>query len=424
MKPNWLDVNSLGPFNHTNFTFQGRKCSHEGVLAGREDFLKSLALSSLEKFEFDKAKRRQTIRILEIGSYDGFISNYLFHQGFRKIITFEGRKENINKGKHLRKVLNEHDGVRHLRIDAEKIPKFFLRTFANRFDFVICFGLLHHLQNSHKFLGDVKKLLSPNGVLLLETVSLDDSSIDDKFQRAMEAKDILYRDGNTLIGFLGLKFESNYFPGSTIQGPFTTVPSERALQLLLTSVGMRIISKSKGWEELVTPQSLGHRQAVHTTVIRSEKINSPSILDRDGLIDSAIEDYEDTFCLNFVHDNKIEILQQLESDKEKQKQILNNYIFDTKDTAEKKILRSIMYEPRPKILFEHSKNFLQKGQRAEARRILKSLVEDDFCEDWRTTYRSLYLLGVIDSKKYLRYAKLCNPNFPIATLEKMFKLYR
>lgn len=101
MEKNWLRINSLGPYSHTNFTFQGKQCSHEGVLTGREDFLKNLALEKLGQFEIETGKSRKDIKILEIGSFDGFISNFLYHRGYRRVITFEGRRKNIKKEKLL-----------------------------------------------------------------------------------------------------------------------------------------------------------------------------------------------------------------------------------------------------------------------------------------------------------------------------------
>ncbi len=126
MQKTWLHINSLGPYNHTNFTFQRKQCSHEGVLKGRENFLKNLALEKLRQFEIEAGINRKDIKVLEIGSFDGFISSFLYHRGYRRVITFEGRRNNIKKGKALRRILGQRDRVKNFKVNAERIPKFIL----------------------------------------------------------------------------------------------------------------------------------------------------------------------------------------------------------------------------------------------------------------------------------------------------------
>jgi hypothetical protein len=60
-----------------------------------------LALEKLRSFELEAGKNRNDIKVLEIGSFDGFISSPLYHRGFHRLITFEGRRNNIKKEKLL-----------------------------------------------------------------------------------------------------------------------------------------------------------------------------------------------------------------------------------------------------------------------------------------------------------------------------------
>ena len=422
MQKDWLRINSLGPYNHTNFTFQGKQCSHEGVLKGREDFLKNLALEKLRSFEIEAGKNRKDIKVLEIGSFDGFISSFLYHRGYRRVITFEGRRKNIKKGKALRRILGQRDRVRHLKVNAERIPKFILFFLRNRFDFVICFGLLHHLQNPNRLITDISKMLSPNGLVLLETVSINDSVLSDTFREAVEPKDILYRDGNGSIGFLAMKLESDYFPGSTIENSLTSIPSESGLRLLLKVAGMEEVQNMDGWEKERSTEQLGQRRAVQTSVLLCQKHKEYEAIKKYGFSSDAIADYEDVFCLNLVDINRFEMFNQLESDEQK-KEFLSGWIVESENRREREILQSIMYSPKSKILFERAKIFLKQNRREEGIQILKSLVQSDFGEDWRTTYRSLYLLAAISRRRYLYYARRCNPNFPKSTYDKCKRFY-
>jgi SAM-dependent methyltransferase len=417
---NWLTINSLGPYSHSNFIFQGKEFSHEGPLQGRENFLKKTAEKSLSEFQIKNGIERKNIRILEIGSFDGAIANHLFHKGYTNITTIESRKINIKRGKLLRKVLKRQDGVKHFNMNAEKFPKFML-LLKGKFDFIICFGLLHHVQNPHKVLSDISKMLKDNAKseLLLETVSIDDSSMDKNYLEAIEAKDILYRDGNIKVGFLGIKRESDYFPGSTTSNQITTVPSKNGLLLMLSDLSFEIKFDFAGWEKTVEKQQLMHRKFVQTTLILAMKTKSFRF---DSSVAAA--DYEDSFCLSAINRAQLDTLMELQTIPHQLTSFIDEYCskIHVKE-GEREILKSIKYSPRPKLIFELAKVLLNEDRKTEAISILIDLVTKDFVEDWRTCYRSLYMLASVDSKKWLPYAKLCNMKFPKTTLNKMKDMY-
>lgn len=224
--------------------------------------------------------------------------------------------------------------MQHFKVNAERIPKFISLILKNRFDFVICFGLLHHLQNPNRLLTDISKMLSPNGLVLLETLSINDSVLNDTFREAVEPKDILYRDGSGSIGFLAMKLESDYFPGSTIENSFTTIPSQNGLRLLLKVVGMEEVQDIDGWEKELSTGQLGHRRAIHTSVFLCRIHKEYEAIKSNGFSAASIADYKDTFCLNLVDENKIEILNQLESDEQK-KGFISGLLLESKDNRER-----------------------------------------------------------------------------------------
>ena len=150
--------------------------------------------------------------------------------------------------------------------------------------------------------------------MLLETLSINDSVLNDTSRGALEPKDILYRDGNWSIRFLAMKLESDYFPGSTIENSFTTIPSQNGLSLLLKVAGMEEVQNIDSWEKGRLTEQLGHRRAVHTSVYLWKEHREYKALKSNGSSVASSADYEDTFCSNLVDENKIEILNQLESD--------------------------------------------------------------------------------------------------------------
>lgn len=410
-------INSLGPYNHSEFEYKGLIVSHEGPLAGREKFLKQSAYSELERICFEKELKRNEIRILEIGSYNGSIANFLYNSGFRKITTFESRKHNIARGKALRKMLGQRDRVRHKVVDIEKISNLRRRALRSKFDAVLCFGVLHHVQNPHRVLKELSNFLNENGLLLLETLVLNDSLQKREFKFALEPKDILYRNENSKVGFFGIKKESNYFPGSTSSQSVTTIPSISGLELFLEDVGIMVAAKGVGWEKTIERRQLNHRSQIMTTLISGVKVKR-----KDPVFDAA-ESYENVFCLEAVSQDKVQTLLQSIDNQEIFESYLTSFILKS-SAFEREILESIRFSAKTKLLFENAKNLLMIGKVQEGTEQLESIVRDGFCPDWRTAYRSLYLLSLVKTKVYRKHAIMCHPEFPKSTLRKMELKYR
>jgi hypothetical protein len=105
-----IEINSCGPFVHANYQIDGVTWSQEGPLTGRAEFLANSALSALQNLELDSR-----VRILDVGSYDGWILNQLYiHGKFRNLIGLEPRRSNIQRGQYLRKLLKIEDSATHL----------------------------------------------------------------------------------------------------------------------------------------------------------------------------------------------------------------------------------------------------------------------------------------------------------------------
>ena len=103
-----LEVNSCGPFVHSNYLIDGEEFSQEGPIKGRGDFLVNAALQRLELFPKD-------IKILDVGAYDGWVLNRIHSTGYTNLTGLEPRKSNIDRGVHLRSILGITDDVKHLQ---------------------------------------------------------------------------------------------------------------------------------------------------------------------------------------------------------------------------------------------------------------------------------------------------------------------
>jgi len=120
-----------------------------GFTEARQAFIRQL-LGSL---------RQQTdlFSALDIGCGIGYFSKFLLDAGFR-VVALDGREENVREGR-LR-----YPEIDFVIGDAEDLPLSQLGTF----DFVLCVGLLYHLENPFRAIRNLHSLTSK--VLLVESM--------------------------------------------------------------------------------------------------------------------------------------------------------------------------------------------------------------------------------------------------------------
>ncbi len=409
-----IEINSCGPFVHSHYEVDGFTVSQEGPLAGRAEFLVNYALSTLSNLQIE-----HDVQILDIGSYDGWILNQLYSRGgFVNLTGVEPRGANIDRGYYLRNLLNIEDPARHLCGTLEDVETLEL---TNRFDFVICFGVVHHLNDILDFLSRISLTLSTNGYLLLECLTLSDDLVTPEIQSAIEPKDIIYEDKQLETSIIGVKLESNYYPGSTRQTGTVQIPTRKSLTWLVAQAGFEIIEINSGWNKNNSSDSLihSHRKEADSTVILArwegggqkffnenriseiERIFTCGVLDERTI--SQIEE--------LVHQNSKPYNQLLRTSLEQLGTHLN--------TQESRVIRAIIHEPVAKLMFEMAKSRLHSGSLDEA---LEMLIEGvtKLDSDWRTVYRSFFLLAKLDlenSATWLKRLARCNPEFPISGIK-------
>jgi SAM-dependent methyltransferase len=257
-----IEINSCGPFVHAHYEVDGVTLSQEGPLAGRADFLVDSTLRALQALKIDL-----DAEILDIGSYDGWILNQIYTRGAYKNLTgIEPRQSNIERGLYLRKLLEVEDPAKHLlgTLDDSETLKL-----LNRFQLVTCFGVIHHLNDLLKFLNQVSETLKPDGYLLLECLTLADELVSNEIQEAIEPKDIVYEGSKIETSIIGVKLESNYYPGSAAQSGTVQIPTRKTLTWLLMQAGFEIVEMSAGWNENNRSASLAssHRKEARSTII-------------------------------------------------------------------------------------------------------------------------------------------------------------
>jgi SAM-dependent methyltransferase len=271
-----IEINSCGPFVHSYYEINGEIFSQAGPLHGRAQFLIQTTREILQRVKSLKAKN---LRILDVGSYDGWVLNKLWHSGYKNLVGLEPRLGNIERGLAIRTVLGLEDGVRHYHGTLGDNGDF---QTEKLFDVVLCFGVIHHINDTLGFISQLREVLKPGGTLILETLTLKDEFSSPELSAALEPKDVIYRGNEPKISIIGVKLESNYYPGSTTNSGTVQIPARQALVWFLEQSKFNVESVNDGWEENHYDNSLkiSHRRNLKSTVIVATAIskeNSESI---------------------------------------------------------------------------------------------------------------------------------------------------
>ena len=415
MNVNWAQLNACGPFPHSYYTIGGRKLSQEGPLSGRADFLVAEALTFLSSLSAHIGRDKRDLSILEIGSYDGWVSHQLFEHGYENIVTLEPRSHNIERGKRMRSLLGQSDGVLHLlgTLESQSLTA---KNYLNGrvFDAVLSFGVIHHLDDPISFLRRVRELVRHS--VLLECVTLSDELVTTSLTEAIEPKDIVYRNRPKEVSIYGVKMESNVLPGSRVgRGP-VLIPGERALRWAIESAGFSVASFAKG-SQLHERLEFTHRKTVRTSLVTANVSPSTNPSPDDSQV------YEDLILSEEVYNCRLALTEQelkelstvISTDADAYSPTLEGKLRQIADHSEhSELVMGLIHAPLTKLKFERAKERIASNSVSAAIEILREIVENP-CDDWRTCYRSFFLLAEIDtgnSDKWRALCRYCNPEFP------------
>lgn len=407
-----IEINSCGPFVHSYYEIEGEIFTQAGPLHGRAKFLIQTSLEILERIPSPKEK---DLRILDVGCYDGWVLNKLWHSGYKNLVGLEPRLGNIERGLAVRTALGIEDGVRHYNGTLGSGSDF---QSEEPFDVVLCFGVIHHINDILGFISQLRGVIKPGGTLILETLTLNDKFSSLELTEALEPKDIAYRGDEAKTSLIGVKLESNYYPGSTTSSGTVQIPARQTLLWFLEHSKFNVESANDGWERSHYANSLkdSHRRHLQTTVIEATatsgknselNINQKFVQAEQfltyGVLNEGLLRELSTCIANFPspYDQRLE--QELSK------------ISQDRDPNEQEIIKSLIHAPVVKLQFEEAKRTLLLGNFVESIQSFKALITN-LNSDWRTTYRSFYILANIDSTNleyWLPLAKRCNPEFPL-----------
>ncbi|MFC2005200.1 class I SAM-dependent methyltransferase [Chloroflexota bacterium] len=420
-------INAYGPYDHAAWTSQGVTVSTEERLSGRVELLaRKIREHILKHFTIDEIKE---LSIVDVGCYDGWLLQELSDLPFAKMVGIEPRANNITKGKIIRDFLNIESRVIFETGDINSLSN-------QKFDIVICTGVLHHIESIPLAIHNLSSIC--NKMLFIETIVLSSKHITKSFQKEIEMKDIVYFDKNRRPGLTGQKFESSYYDGSANELKVVSIPSIESLFMYLNMEGfndIKVIVEPKSYKTILRKSGRLANAVVIRALVDQDKTRP--ILDES----SWIQDYELGLMKTVLDRRHIEPLYKLfhlrKIDLQSPLFFLNilfylrspnwlSVIFKNlipiwfKGKYSLEIIRNLKFNPKDKLCLEYGKILYNEQDCDGAISVLKQVTQK-LNADWRSVYRSFYLLYKIYEEKSLpdeseRYKNLCligNPRFPI-----------
>jgi len=243
-------------------------------------------------------------------------------------------------------------------------------------------------------------------------------------------KDLIYKKEN-LCGITGQKFESSYYDGSAESTSVISILSIETMMMLLTSLGHTKFTVAATPEDFSMAMKKNTRPSKEVLIYSIKSSENVSVS-----IDETINKYESGIINTCLDDELVKVLYDKYINNfidivgvEKYKTVINyidglsndlpTIFYNDKDSNED-ILKSLRFNKMDKITFEQAKIQYRNNNLEASIKSLEAIIYK-INSDWRTCYRSFYLLSEINkklkritlAKKYLRLCKSCNPDFPL-----------
>lgn len=416
-------INSLGPFNHgSSWEAAGLKITNEEGLEGRAHFMVKLVRNIIWR-NFTKAEIRK-MSIVDVGCYDGWILHQLSDISFARLVGIEPRNKNIQKGKKIRELLGIKTRVRFKRGSIETLGR-------GKYDIVLCLGTLHHVESIGTAIKKLDSICAK--MLILDTICLPSKYITKAFKKEMEMKDVLYQYKEKICGMFGQKYESSYYNGSSAKTTIVSVPSTETLIMHLNLFGYGPIKVEATPDDFRRAMKKNTRSFSEVLLygIKKNKEVTKFIVGKylrdyeKGLIEMILDpttilQLYDYYCLGKKNVDVSPITKAIIKYIDLPVEMPHLLKEKFKDKYQFETVKNMRFNPLEKVSFEYGKLLFSEKKHSDAIKVLQTITQK-LNADWRSVYRSFYLLSQIYKeiglkKESERYKKLClisNSKFPI-----------
>mgnify|MGYP001389800721 CR=1 FL=1 len=412
MSENIENLNAYGNFTCSEWTNNNVKVGREEGLKGRSDLIFKTIKNYLKNKFSDQEFRN--LSILDIGCFDGYYLTNLYDLNFKRMVGVEPKQKNIDKGKRIRKFLNINEPkIEFINSDIENF------SINEKFDIVMCLGVMYHLPDHFKFFEKIKNLSKK--LIIIETRVVDDEIVNQK--KALEKSellDVFYKNiffknrkenlmSKNLFGVSLHKYETSFNDSSTANSGIVTLPTVSSLKMVMNNSGFENIN------EILEPKKyreiLNHKRPLDGIIVAAEKKVSQKTIKNINCVLS----YERSLRKTRINPLLIKSLYERVVDKKRKfvsmkislqvNLIIKNHMqlflkfFQSSFTgAEIEILKNFHYDIIDKITYEYAKQLFYEKKYDESKKCFKKITFK-LNADFRSVYRSFYFLYKINSVK-------------------------
>jgi len=146
--------------------------------------------------------------VLDVGTFDGFYAFLAEARGARRVVAVDNEQYRVWVRSRWGVELEGGEGftaireLLHSTVEYRCLNAFDLDQLEETFDFILCFGILHRVDNPMGLLKVLRRCLSAEGRVLLETYGSPDRTLDAPAAiHAYEAGEVYARDDFVYWGF-------------------------------------------------------------------------------------------------------------------------------------------------------------------------------------------------------------------------------
>ena len=145
--------------------------------------------------------------VLDIGTFDGFYAFLAEARGAGRVVAIDNEQYREWVSSRWGVELQGGEGfaaIRELldsRVDYQRIDAFDLDELGETFDFILCFGILHRVENPLGLLKIIRRRLATGGRVLLETHGVADRAFDSAAVYIPAPGEVYARDDFVYWGF-------------------------------------------------------------------------------------------------------------------------------------------------------------------------------------------------------------------------------
>jgi tRNA (mo5U34)-methyltransferase len=147
--------------------------------------------------------------VLDVGTFDGFYAFLAEARGARRVVAVDNEQYREWVRSRWGVELDGGEGFRTIAelirsaVEYRILDAFDLDALGERFDLILCFGILHRVENPLGLLSVLRRSLAPRGHTLLETLGVADEALEAGGVHVCRAGEVYARDDFVYWGFSG-----------------------------------------------------------------------------------------------------------------------------------------------------------------------------------------------------------------------------